>query len=419
MSYYVKYKIFLYTFLIAGLLGLFGFTAYSVVSRVPDKIVLQEDEESILNLGLPLTGEIHTQSVSEGKNISSVNFNGPVSIKTGEPGSYDVKLKLFGLIYYKDITLNVVEQKELYAGGMPVGVYLKSEGVLVVDNAAFMTMDGRSVCPSENIIRKGDNILSVNETDVSDKNELIDCIMNCEGKELILKIKRNEECFDVKVTPQKDSAGDYKIGLWIRDDTQGIGTLTYVDEQGNFGSLGHGISDVDTGELFHIQEGILYRASILTIVKGQSGAPGEYIGTIDYSSKNQIGQIYCNSKQGVFGRLNMNQPFLQKLRKYQVGYKYDVQPGKAYILCGLDETIKQYDITIDAVDYSNGNINKGIEFTVTDADLIQMTNGIVQGMSGCPIIQNERIVGAVTHVFVNDSQKGYGIFIENMLEENH
>lgn len=416
MSSYVKYKIFLYTFLIAGLLGLFGFTAYSVVSRVPDKIVLQEDEESILNFGLPLTGEIHTQSVSEGKNISSVNFSGPVSIKTGEPGSYDVKLKLFGLIYYKDITLNVVEQKELYAGGMPVGVYLKSEGVLVVDNATFMTMDGRSVCPSENIIRKGDNILSVNGTNVSNKNELIDCIMNCEGKELILKIKRNEECFDVKVTPQKDSAGDYKIGLWIRDDTQGIGTLTYVDEQGNFGSLGHGISDVDTGELFHIQEGILYRASILTIVKGQSGAPGEYIGTIDYSSKNQIGQIYCNSKQGVFGRLNMNQPFLQKLRKYQVGYKYDVQPGKAYILCGLDENVKQYDITIDAVDYSNGNINKGIEFTVKDADLIQMTNGIVQGMSGCPIIQDGKIIGAVTHVFVNDSTKGYGIFIENMLE---
>ena len=416
MSSYVKYKIFLYTFLIAGLLGLFGFTAYSVVSRVPDKIVLQEDEESILNLGLPLTGEIHTQSVSEGKNISSVNFSGPVSIKTGEPGSYDVKLKLFGLIYYKDITLNVVEQKELYAGGMPVGVYLKSEGVLVVDNATFMTMDGRSVCPSENIIRKGDNILSVNGANVSNKNELIDCIMNCEGKELILKIKRNEECFDVKVTPQKDSAGDYKIGLWIRDDTQGIGTLTYVDEQGNFGSLGHGISDVDTGELFHIQEGILYRASILTIVKGQSGAPGEYIGTIDYSSKNQIGQIYCNSKQGVFGRLNMNQPFLQKLRKYQVGYKYDVQHGKAYILCGLDENVKPYDITIDAVDYSNGNINKGIEFTVKDADLIQMTNGIVQGMSGCPIIQDGKIIGAVTHVFVNDSTKGYGIFIENMLE---
>lgn len=416
MSSYIKYKIFLYALLLAGMLGMLGFTIYIVSSRIPDRIVLQEDEESILDLDLPFTGEINSQSVS-GDDVFSVNFNNPVSITTGKPGTYDVRLKLFGWIYYKDITLDVVENRQLYACGMPVGVYLKSEGVLVIDNARFLTMDGQYVNPCENIIKQGDYILSVNNQTVNGKTELIDTITGCGGKPLVISVKRGESVIEVKVTPYKDSSGDYKIGLWVRDDTQGIGTLTFIDEYGNFGSLGHGISDIDTGEIFNINEGILYRASILTIVKGQSGSPGEYVGTIDYSTKNQIGLIKNNSKKGVFGVINADSELPDCFEKYTVGYKYDIKPGKAYIISGVDENVKKYEINIDALDYSNNNLNKGIEFTVTDKALLQLTNGIVQGMSGSPIIQDGKIIGAVTHVFVNDSTKGYGIFIENMLEE--
>ncbi|MDD6573300.1 MAG: SpoIVB peptidase [Thermoflexaceae bacterium] len=416
MSAYMKYRIFLYALLLTGMIGLLGFTCYVVASRVPEKIVLKEEDESVLNLGLPFTGEIESQTVS-GNYITSVNFNDSVSITTGQPGTYNVRLKLFGVFYYKDITLDVVETKEVYACGIPVGVYLKSEGVLVIDNARFLTMDGQYVNPCENIIKQGDYIVSVNNETISGKNELIDKVMTSEGNPLILGVKRGENYLEVKVNPYKDSSGDYKVGLWVRDDTQGIGTLTYIDENGNFGSLGHGISDIDTGEIFNIHEGVLYRASILYIVKGQSGEPGEYVGTIDYSTKNQIGLIRKNSNKGVFGIINTNPECLGQFEKYEVGYKYDVKPGRAYIISGVDENVKKYEIQIDAVDYSNNNLNKGIEFTVTDQELIGLTNGIVQGMSGSPIIQDGKIIGAVTHVFVNDSRKGYGIFIENMLGE--
>lgn len=418
MSAYAKYKLFLYVLLTAGIISLFGFTFYVFSSRIPEKIVLKEDNESVLDLSLPFTGEINAKSVN-GDYVSSVNFNYPVSITTGEPASYDISLKLFGFIHYKDITLDVVEKQYLYAGGLPVGVYLKSDGVLVIDNARFTTNDGKNVSPCENIIKKGDYICSVNGVGINTKTELIDQVMSCDGQDLIIGVKRGESTFDVRVTPYQDTAGEYKIGLWIRDDTQGIGTLTFIDEQGNFGALGHGISDIDTGDIFNVHDGVLYNASILTIVKGQSGTPGEYVGTIDYSSKNQLGLINKNSSCGVFGVINGNSELLSKLKKYEIGYKYDIKKGKAYIISGTDENVMLYEIQIDELDYSASNINKGIEFTVTDVKLLSLTNGIVQGMSGSPIIQDNKIIGAVTHVFVNDSTRGYGIFIENMLEEIH
>ncbi len=418
MSAYAKYKLFLYVLLTAGIISLFGFTFYVFSSRIPEKIILKEDNESVLDLSLPFTGEINTKSVN-GDYVSSVNFNYPVSITTGGPASYDISLKLFGLIHYKDITLDVVKKQYLYAGGLPVGVYLKSDGVLVIDNARFTTNDGKNVSPCENIIKKGDYICSVNGVGIDTKMELIHQVMSSNGEDLIIGIKRGESSFDVRVTPLPDTSGEYKIGLWIRDDTQGIGTLTFVDEKGNFGALGHGISDIDTGEIFNVHDGVLYNASILTIVKGQSGTPGEYVGTIDYSSKNQLGLIYKNSTCGVFGRVNGNSELFSRLKKYEIGYKYDIHKGKAYIISGTDENVMLYEIRIDEIDYNNSNINKGIEFTVTDMKLLSLTNGIVQGMSGSPIIQDNKIIGAVTHVFVNDSTRGYGIFIENMLEEVH
>lgn len=416
MSALAKYKLFLYVLLTTGIISLFGFTFYVFSSRIPEKIILKEDNESVLDLSLPFTGEINTKSVN-GDYVSSVNFNYPVSITTGEPASYDISLKLFGLIHYKDITLDVVEKQYLYAGGQPVGVYLKSDGVLVIDNARFTAGDGNNVSPCENIIKKGDYICSVNGVSISTKTELIEKVSSCGGQDLIIGIKRGDSVFDVRVTPQADTAGEYKIGLWIRDDTQGIGTLTFIDEQGRFGALGHGISDIDTGEIFNVHDGVLYNASILTIVKGQAGNPGEYVGTIDYSSKNQLGLINKNSSCGVFGVISNSSELVSKLARYEIGYKYDIKKGKAYIISGTDENVKLYEIQIDEMDYNTNNINKGIEFTVTDGKLLSLTNGIVQGMSGSPIIQDNKIVGAVTHVFVNDSTRGYGIFIENMLEE--
>ncbi len=419
MCFKLKYKIFLYILLLASILGLVGFSTYVFTSKVPDKIVLKEDDESVVDLSLPFIGTVdandNLKSVS-GDYITSINFNNPVAISTGDAGTYEIQLKLFGLIDYKNITIDVVEDEYLYACGMPVGVYLKSDGILVIDNAEFTTNSGQSVCPSNNIINAGDYIISLNGQPITGKNQLIECVKESNGEAMVIGINRGGNELEVKVTPQIDSAGEYKLGLWVRDDTQGIGTLTYIDEAGNFGALGHGISDTDTGDIFGIDEGILYKANILTIIKGQAGDPGEYVGTIDYSSKNQIGLINGNNSRGIFGVINEGTGIEANFEKYEIGYKYDAKPGEAYIVSGLDEHVKKYRIQIDWMDQTGSNVNKGIEFTVTDPELLKLTNGIVQGMSGSPIIQDGKIIGAVTHVFVNDSTKGYGIFIENMLE---
>jgi stage IV sporulation protein B len=411
----LKYRIFLYCGLILLTLGVSGYLLYLVDNKLPDRIILKNNEEKVVDLDIPFTGEIVSLNVS-GNMVSSVNFNRPVTISTGEAASYNVKLKLFGFINYKNIQINVVENKELYACGIPVGVYLKSDGILVINTASFTDKTGMSVCPAANIIQSGDYIMSVNSNPISDKMELIDSISESGGNPVVLNIRRDDNYFDVKITPQADENGDYKLGIWIRDDMQGIGTLTFVDEQGRFGSLGHGISDIDTGEIFMINDGILYNAEIYDIIKGKTGIPGEYVGTIDYSSKNILGRINTNSRQGVFGIAGNDFDYENKFEKYEVAYKYDVELGTAYIISGTDENVKKYEINITHIDYSNNNYNKGIEFTVTDSELLELTNGIVQGMSGSPIIQDNHIIGAVTHVFVNDSTKGFGIFIENMME---
>lgn len=416
-----KYKIFLYILLLAAVFLLFGFSIYFFTSKVPEKIILKEDEESVLDLSLPFTGEINASGnlkTVSGDEITSINFNNPVAITTGEAGTYEIQLKLFGFIDYKNITLDVVEDEYLYACGMPVGVYLKSDGILVIDNAEFQAQSGQNVCPSANIINEGDYVVSLNGEQIDSKTELVEAVKKCNGEAMIVGINRSGNVFDVKVTPEMDSSGEYKLGLWVRDDTQGIGTLTYIDEKGNFGALGHGISDVDTGDIFGIEDGILYKANILTIIKGQSGDPGEYVGTIDYSSKNQLGLINGNNSRGIFGVMNEGTGIEANFEKYEIGYKYDAKQGDAYIISGVDENVKKYKIQIDWLEQTGSNVNKGIEFTVTDPELLKLTNGIVQGMSGSPIIQDGKIIGAVTHVFVNDSTKGYGIFIENMLEHN-
>lgn len=412
----IKYRIFLYCGLILSVLFGFGYLLYLVDDRIPNEIYLNKNDNNIINLEVPFTGDIETLDVS-GSKVSSVNFNKPITFATGESAKYKVKLKLFGLINYKNINLNIVDNKELYACGIPVGVYLKADGVLVINIASFTDNTGMSVCPANGIIQSGDMIVAVNDSPVSEKMQVVDLVARSAGNPVIMDIKRNNSVLQVKLTPKMDENGDYKLGIWIRDDMQGIGTLTFIDEAGKFGSLGHGISDIDTGDIFSINEGVMYNAVIYDIVKGKAGTPGEYVGTIDYSSKNVMGYINGNNKQGVFGNISNEFNYQNEFDKYPVAYKYDVKTGPAYIVSGTDMNVKKYAINIDYIDYSNTNSNKGIEFSVTDEELINLTNGIVQGMSGSPIIQNNHIIGAVTHVFVNDSKKGFGIFIENMLNE--
>ncbi|MCD8118146.1 MAG: hypothetical protein LUE29_01405, partial [Lachnospiraceae bacterium] len=227
----------------------------------------------------------------------------------------------------------------------------------------------------------------------------------------------NTSTREIVIQPVKDANGEYKLGLWVRDDTQGIGTLTFITAEGAYGALGHGISDVDTGELFASRGGTLYIANIWGIIKGIPGTPGGLCGMIYYEEKNELGTILKNTDTGIYG--NANETMLAEYagEAIEIGYKQEVAVGAASVYVNIEGEAKAYDIRIIGVNYSEDNDHKGLIIEVTDEQLLELTGGIIQGMSGSPIIQNGRLIGAVTHVFVQDATKGYGIFIEDMLEE--
>ena len=238
-----------------------------------------------------------------------------------------------------------------------------------------------------------------------------------QGTEVLLGIERDGVYLEERVTPAKNQNGEYKMGIWIRDNAQGVGTLTFVDGEGNFGALGHGITDSDTGELMELGRGSLYGTKIVAVRKGADGVPGELTGMIEYGDKNVIGEITRNTPYGIFGRLD-----LEKLKEsgiyletQEVGFKQDIHPGKATMISTINDEMKEYEIEITAIHMGNDGGNKGLELLVTDDELLSLTGGIVQGMSGSPILQDGKVVGAVTHVLVNAPEKGYGIFIEEML----
>ena len=210
--------------------------------------------------------------------------------------------------------------------------------------------------------------------------------------------------------------GTFKLGAWVRDDTQGIGTVTYVDMNGSFGALGHGISDSDTGKLVDIRGGELYDTQIMGIEKGTSGKPGVMSGVIYYGKGTKLGEVTANTEEGIFGTVNRR--FLERFQSeaIPVGFRQDVHKGQAFIRSDVSGEMRDYEIEIQKVDHTSLQKNKGMVIRVVDEELLKLTGGIVQGMSGSPIIQDGKLIGAVTHVFIQDSTKGYGIFIENMLE---
>lgn len=406
-------------------LGGIGFFAYRMIDRqIPDNIKVIVNKEQKLNFSLPVEGQIDTISVGAlsvndkkiDQNKIKINFAKPVKIYSQEPGSYRVKLKLFGLVSYKNIRIDVIEEKYLYPCGSSVGIKIHTDGILVLGTGIINGKDGLNYEPALNILKSGDYIVAMNGEKVDDKSSLIDKIEQCGGNDIQLEVIRNRERTKLIVKPVLASDGLYKIGAWIRDDTQGIGTLTYVDQDGAFGALGHGITDVDTGLLMNVKEGGLYRADIVQINKGEKGSPGEVVGIIRNGDTNHYGSIVRNTKQGIFGKIDPAVFETNGMKMYPMGLKQDIKPGKATILCQVSDRIEEYNIEIEKIELNTENYSKGMVLHITDKRLLSLTNGIVQGMSGSPIIQGGKIIGAVTHVFVQDSTRGYGIFVENMVK---
>lgn len=338
------------------------------------------------------------------------------AIPASNEGSYSLQCSLFGAIPLKQIKVQVVEPTDIYVSGSTVGVYMETEGVLVIDSGEITGQDGLSYAPAKNLVQPGDYIVAMNQKEVENKRELIHMVQACGGSSVELSLLRQGEEIQLALEPVVDEMGSYKLGIWVRDNTQGIGTLTYVDQDGNFGALGHGISDVDTGELMQIQNGDLYQAQVMGIHKGTKGNPGEVSGLIRYGQANIIGTIGENGENGIYGKLDP--AFMDKLtlQPMEVGYKQEMELGAASILCSVDGEVEEYEVEITSLDMNHPDTNKSFVLQVTDQKLLEKTGGIIQGMSGSPVLQNGKVVGAVTHVFVQDSTSGYGIFIENMLK---
>ena len=316
----------------------------------------------------------------------------------------------------KEVSAGTGSENLLIPGGMPIGIYMETDGVMVLGTDEIKSSDGSSTSPAKHLVKDGDYIVGIDEEEVENKQELIEVIQNLSKKTVILHLRRKMEYIDVKIHPAKDEEGKYKLGIWVRDNVQGLGTITFLNANSEFGALGHGIHDVDTSELLEISEGTLYETSIQNIKKGQNGSPGGMEGIIVYNHYNVLGSITSNTETGIYGKIDRVDKVFKKQEAYPAASKEEIKTGKAYIRCAVSGEVKDYEIQITKIDLHPGEVNKGIEIRVTDEELLRITGGIVQGMSGSPILQDGKIVGAVTHVFVQDSTKGYGIFIENMLE---
>ena len=316
----------------------------------------------------------------------------------------------------KEVSAGTGSENLLIPGGMPIGIYMETDGVMVLGTDEIKSSDGSSTSPAKHLVKDGDYIVGIDEEEVENKQELIEVMQNLSKKTVILHLRRKMEYINVKIHPAKDEEGKYKLGIWVRDNVQGLGTITFLNANSEFGALGHGIHDVDTSELLEISEGTLYETSIQNIKKGQNGCPGGMEGIIVYNHYNVLGSITSNTETGIYGKIDRVDKVFKNQEAYPAASKEEIKTGKAYIRCAVSGEVKDYEIQITKIDLHPGEVNKGIEIRVTDEELLRITGGIVQGMSGSPILQDGKIVGAVTHVFVQDSTKGYGIFIENMLE---
>lgn len=414
------YRCTLWTTLVVSCTALMGMLYYYVDSSIPSVIHLRAGEEESFHLGVPARGEIVSVSESGESNIPAgavnIDLSRPVTLKTAEDSTYAMQVKLFGILPFKQVGIQTIEAQELIPVGSPIGIYVKTDGILVVGTGEFKGEDGTEYSPSRYILKSGDYIRKVNGEVVTEKDDFIERIEQSGGKEVVLTLERDGDFLELAVKPEKDATGDYKIGAWIRDNAQGVGTMTYIDSQGNFGALGHGITDVDTSTLMQMEDGTLYETDIVDIKKGTTGTPGEMTGMIVYSDDRILGDITSNSSKGIFGICNPKALAMGTREALPIGLKQEIKLGRAQILCTVDGSPKYYDVEITALHLDHDNVNRGIELKVTDPKLLELTGGIVQGMSGSPIIQNGKFVGAVTHVLVQDSTKGYGIFIENMLE---
>lgn len=344
-----------------------------------------------------------------------------VSVSAKDDNDFDkyiINYKLFNLFNIKKLKVNVVDPDRYFAGGETLGFSLQSQGVILIGGNYILSKNGIER-PFENSgLKTGDIITKIDGIEINNVEDISKILKNFEGGSVSLTVTRSGETFEVEISPALDSmTNTYKLGLWVKEDAVGIGTLSFVNATTKrFGSLGHSINDSETNECIKVSGGNIYESKILGIKKGKSGKAGELIGT--FNRENVIGTVDKNCEYGVYGFVDSVETITKNKTAVDIGGRLSAKPGKAQILTCLDgDEIKAYDIEIIKTNFQSACNEKSMVLRVTDKNLIAKTGGIVQGMSGSPIIQDGKLIGAVTHVFVNDATKGFGIYIDWMLEQ--
>lgn len=336
-----------------------------------------------------------------------------------EFNEYVINFKLFNLFNIKNLKVNVVKTDEVLLGGDCIGLSLKSKGVIIVGSNYIITKNGNISPINNSDLKNGDVITHLNDIEINGLSDIQEVLNGCNGEVLTVKAKRQGKAFETTIKPELDiQTKSYKLGIWISDDAMGVGTLTFVNAENlRYGCLGHAITDADSGETFEVGSGEIYKCNVIGVKKGTRGVPGEILGLF-IKGKNAQGNVQKNNEFGVYGNLYDNSELSLGKTKIKIGGRLTAKPGKATILTCVDGTkIEEFDIELIKTNYQSGGKSKSMVIKITDPDLIAKTGGIVQGMSGSPIIQDGKIVGAVTHVFVNDPTKGFGLYLDWMINE--
>ena len=390
--------------MIITLCVLFSLCTYCLIDwnllSLPDNLYTNYEELEGVNFGRIVNAELN-QEIRTGS-------------KTEKKG--EVVIKLFGFIPIKKISVNILPEEEVYVGGQQVGLSINTEGVIV---SSVSVVDNDEVCIKKNkYFRNGDIIQGVNNESVFNLDDLkvrVAEIFQSGLDHVEFEVKRNGKREIINYPIIKNSEGNYKLGFWGRDNYSGIGTLSFVlSENNKFGALGHSVSEENNGQIIPMISGELYSCDLINIEKGKINHPGQL--NCFFTERDPKGTIEHNTQVGIFGRLNSAEGMVDVNKRAKLGGRLSVKMGKASIISCVSGISQEYDIEIVKVNHQATANDKSFVFRVIDDDLIDLTGGIVQGMSGSPIMQNGKIIGAVTHVFVSDATMGYGVYTDWMLE---
>lgn len=405
-----KYKFLFGLFLIILLLIIYVYTLY--FQFIPDNIVMFEGEtlsfKNFFGLNTSLIDDDEVVQVSSNNND-----------KILDSGKKTINISFLNNVFVKKVNVDVLPRTKVIPVGNIAGIKLYTSGVIVVGMTEIEGIDNKKYKPYENSgIEEGDTIISINKNRINSVDDLVKNVNLAKGELVEVQYLHNEKTLECFIQPVKTLKQEYKLGLWVRDSAAGVGTVSFYEPTTRlFGALGHGIVDIDTEQLIDISSGEFVTTRILNIVKGEKGKPGRIQGTVDNQSN--IGIVSKNTRFGIFGKVdNVSSLNIDNSKEMDVAFRKEVHTGNAKIMCSLENgKVEEYDIQIEKVFKDNNYDNKSMSIKVVDERLINKTGGIIQGMSGSPIIQDGKFVGAVTHVLVQNPKQGYGVFADMMIKQ--